>query len=457
MMERRFELRLDALLEECQVSPALFRGMTERLTLFVEPFAACLQRAEQKQHALTYVSGLVSDLDRKNTESIAYRHDQDRLALQRFVGVSQWDHEPMLMELAKQVGEELGEPDGVIVFDPSAFAKKGNESVGVKRQWCGRHGKIENCQVGVYMGYVSGKEHALLDVRLYLPKDRAKDRVHRAKCHIPKHVRYQTRHKLALEMLCEKRELLPHAWVAGDDEMGRSSSFRRDLRELGETYLLAIPSNTLVRDLDAAPPAYSGTGQPPKTPFMRVDRWREKLSRSSWTQVDVRDGEKGPLIVDVATCRVMAMQGRRIGAEEMLVVVRRRDDEGQVIHDYYLSNAAAETPQSEFARVAKAEHRIEEAIKRGKSEAGLADYEVRTWQGWYHHQTLSLMATWFLVQETRRGKKMDTCDHGFPDPQTTRPVAARRLRLRWTHAHRTRMYTSTGTKPARQVLSLETA
>lgn len=206
-------------------------------------------------------------------------------------------------------------------------------------------------------------------------------------------------------MLCEKRELLPHAWITGDDEMGRSSGFRRDLRELGETYLLAVPSNTLVRDLDAAPPAYGGTGQPPKMPFMRVDRWREKLSRSSWTQVDVRDGEKGPLIVDVATCRVVAMQGRRIGAEEILVVIRRRDEQSQVIHDYYLSNAPAETPLSEFARVAKAEHRIEEAIHRGKSEAGLADYEVRTWQGWYHHQTLSLMATWFLVQETRRGKK----------------------------------------------------
>lgn len=178
-MERRFELRMDALLEECQVSPALFRGMTERLTYFVEPFAACLGRAEQKAHALTYVSGLVSDLDRKNTESIAYRHDQDRLALQRFVGVSQWDHEPMMTELATQIGKELGEPNGVIVFDPSAFAKKGNESVGVKRQWCGRHGKIENCQVGVYMGYVSSKEHALVDVRLYLPKDRAQDRVHR--------------------------------------------------------------------------------------------------------------------------------------------------------------------------------------------------------------------------------------------------------------------------------------
>lgn len=456
-MERRFELRMDALLEECQVSPALFQGMIERLRRFVEPFAACLQREEQKGHALTYVSGLVSDLDRKNSESIAYRHDQDRLPLQRFVGVSRWDHEPLMMELAKQIGQELGQPDGVIVFDPSAFAKKGPESVGVKRQWCGRHGKIENCQVGVYMGYVSSKEHALVDVRLYLPKDRAKDRVHRAKCHIPKHVRYRTRHQLSLEMLQQKGHLLPHGWVAGDDEMGRSSRFRRELRELEETYLLAVPSNTLIRDLEAAPPAYCGTGQPPKTPFVRVDRWRENLAPSAWTQVDVRDGEKGPLIVDVATCRVVAKQGRRIGPEEVLVVIRRRGDDGAVIHDYYLSNARADTPLAEFARVAKAEHRIEEAIKRGKSEAGLADYEVRSWHGWYHHQTLSLMATWFLVQEARRGKKMDTCHHGSAGSRRPRPAATRRLRLRWTHAHRTRTHTTTETKPARKVLSLETA
>lgn len=456
-MERRFALRMDALLEECQVSPALFQGMIERLARFVEPFAACLQRAEQKEHALIYVSGLVSDLDRKNTESIAYRHDQDRLALQRFVGVSRWDHEPMLTELAKQVGEQLGEADGVIVFDPSAFAKKGNESVGVKRQWCGRHGKIENCQVGVYMGYVSSKEHALVDVRLYLPKDRAKDRAHRAKCHIPKHVRYRTRHQLALEMLEQKRDLLPHAWIAGDDEMGRSGRFRRLLRELGERYLLAVPSNTLVRDLETAPPEYGGLGQPPKTPFVRVDRWRESLSRDTWTMVDVRDGEKGPLIVEVAACHVMTREGGRIGAEEILVVIRRRSDDGTVIHDYYLSNAPADTPLAEFARVAKAEHRIEEAIQRGKSEAGLADYEVRSWQGWYHHQTLSLMAAWFLVREARRGKKMDTCDHGSSNPRRVGAVDPRRLRLRWTHAHRTRTHTTTGTKPARQVLSLETA
>ena len=405
-MERRFELRKEALLAECQVSPSVFRGFEDRLQRFVEPFASCLARSEQRKHARTVVSGLISDLDRKNTESIAYRHDQDRKDLQHFVGESNWDHEPLLMELARQVGEQLGCDDGVLVFDLSGFSKKGTESAGVQRQWCGRLGKVENCQVGVYMGYVSATEHALVNMRLYLPKSWATDRTRRKKCRVPQGLRYKTRHQLSLEMLDEQGDLLPHAWVAGDDEMGRSSAFRRKLRDRKEQYLLAVPSNTLVRDLQAEPPEYGGRGAKPKTPFARVDQWRESLSENDWTKIDVRDGEKGPLSVEMAKCRVLAKTDRRrVGPEETLVVIRLRDEQGKLKHDYYLSNASVETERKEFARVAKAAHRIEECIQRGKSEAGMADYEVRSWPGWHHHQTLSMIAAWFLVTETRRGKK----------------------------------------------------
>ncbi len=165
-MERRFELRKAELLGDCQVDPAVFAGMLERLDQFAEPFVERLQRPEQRTHARTYLQGLLSDVERKNAEAIAYRHDEDRQGLQRFLGMVPWDYEPLLEELAIQVGKELGEPDGVIVFDPSAFPKKGRHSVAVARQWCGRLGKVENCQVGVFMGYVSREEHALVDVRL---------------------------------------------------------------------------------------------------------------------------------------------------------------------------------------------------------------------------------------------------------------------------------------------------
>jgi SRSO17 transposase len=148
----------------------------DRLRRFVEPFASCLVRSEQRKHAQMIVSGLISDLDRKNTESIAYRHDQDRKDLQHFVGESNWAHEPLILELARQVGQQLGRDDGVLAFDPSGFPKKGTESVGVQRQWRGRLGKVDDCQVGVYMGYVSAAEHALVNMRLYLPKSWATDR-----------------------------------------------------------------------------------------------------------------------------------------------------------------------------------------------------------------------------------------------------------------------------------------
>lgn len=456
-MERRFELRKEALLEECQVSPSVFRGALERLERFVEPFASCLVRKEQKEHAVMFVSGLVSDVDRKNAESIAYRHDQDRKDLQHFVGESNWDHEPLMMELARQVGDQLGRHDAVLVFDPSGFPKKGTESVGVQRQWCGRLGKVENCQVGIYMGYVSAEEHALVDLRLYVPKSWAKDRQRRKKCKVPQNIRYKTRHQLALDMLDQKGHLLPHTWIAGDDEMGRSSAFRRKLREKKEQYLLAVPSNTLVRDLDADPPAYGGRGAKPKTPFARVDKWRGALSEDAWETIDVRDGEKGPLQIKIVKCRVQAKTDRRrVGPEEVLVVTRSRDEGGKMKHDYYLSNAAPETETKEFARVAKAEHRIEECIQRGKSEAGLGDYQVRGWPGWYHHQTLSLITAWFLVAEARRGKKMDPGHHRSSDSRRHRAVVAQGDRMRWTHTHRPRAHSPTRAKSTCSLLPLET-
>ena len=456
-MERCFELRKEQLMEECEVSAAAFRGTLGRLERFVKPFAECLWRQEQKEHARTYLSGLLSDLQRKNTESIAYRHDQERQALQHFLGESRWDHRPLLAELVQQVGRRLGRRDGVIVLDPSAFPKSGTESVGVSRQWCGRLGKVENCQVGIFMGYASEVEHALVDVRLYLPKSWAKDKDRRNKCHVPKEVRYRSRGQLALEMLRQNGPLLPHAWVTGDEEFGRPSWFRRVLREENEQYLLAVPCDTTVRDLQAEPPTCRGSGSPAKSPFVRVDRWCEALPQSAWTLIDVRDGEKGPLQVEIVKCRVQARDERgRVGPEETLVVVRRWDENGTWIYDYYLSNAPIETPLAAFARAATAHHRVEECIQRGKSEAGLADYEVRTYHGWYHHQTLSLIAVWFLIQETRRGKKGDARIDGPPSPRGDLLTPARSLRLQYAVPHRPRTNTSTATKPNRTPLPLET-
>ncbi len=406
-MQRRFEIRKQQLLADCEVPVKVFAKVTNRLDEFAGPFIKSFWRPEQRQHAQTYLEGLMSDLDQKNSESIAYRHDQDRQGLQHFIGSSLWDHRPLIQELVRQIAADLGEADGVIVFDPSGFPKQGRDSAGVKRQWIGRLGKVDNGQVGVYMGYVSRREHALVDTRLYLPEEWAKDRKRRNKCGVPREIRYQTRHELALEMLAEHGGLLPHAWITGDDEMGRPKWFREALHEKGERYLLAVPSNTLIRDLDGEKPDYAGRGRKPERRFERAEKWRGSLSRNAWTHVRVRDGEKGPLTLEIVQCRVVARTDKqRVGTrEELLILTRIKQEDGTFKQDSYLSNAPADTLLEELARVVKAEHEIEECLERAKSESGLADYQVRTWAGWYHHQTLSLMATWFLIQETLRGQQ----------------------------------------------------
>jgi SRSO17 transposase len=418
-MQRRFAARRQELLADAEVDPRIGRAVLSRLERFLDPFVEALQRSEQAEHARAYVAGLLSSLEYKNVESIAYLHDQEREPLQQFIGQSPWDHQPWLTELASQVGQQLGSPEGVLVLDPSAFPKKGKASVGVQRQWCGRLGKIDNCQVGVYLAYVGRHEHALVDVRLYLPKEWAQDKKRRAAAGVPKSVRFRTRHELALEMLDAHGPLLPHAWISGDDEMGRCSWFRQELRARGERYLLAVPSNTTVRDLKA--PVSPSAGRQSRAPFVRVDQWCAAVPEAAWQTLAVRAGEKGPVVVQAVWTLVQARsEGRVSEAVEVLVIFREEQGDGTWKHDYLLSNAVLDLSLTEFARVFKAEHRVEECLQRAKGEAGLADYEVRTWRGWYHHQALALVATWFLTVEARRGKKMDASVDGEPVAETDR-------------------------------------
>ena len=422
-MERRFRIRLEELLDDAEVRPSVLAGVLPRLKTFLQPFVASLSSPEQRTNAHQYVQGLLSNLDGKDIESIAYLHDRERQGLQKFMGQAEWEHRPLVKELARQIAEELGESDGVLVLDPSAFAKKGTESVGVQRQWCGRLGKIENCQVGIYLGYVSRRDHALVDFRLFLPKEWAKRKRRRAKAGVPEEVRFRTRHELMLEMLDEHGELLPHAWIAGDDELGRSSWFREQLRQRHERYLLAVPANTLVRDLKAPAPPSRGK-RPRQPPLVRVDRWCAAVPEQAWQTIEVRAGEKGPLVVQAVQTLVQTRaEGKLSDVWEILVVFREQQSDGTWKHDYLLSNAWVTTSLEEFARVFNAEHRIEECLKRAKGEAGLADYQVRTWEGWHHHQTLALLATWFLTQETRRGKNADTCADGAASANDDRSPA----------------------------------
>jgi SRSO17 transposase len=453
-MDRRFGTRLRDMLAQTEVAPELLDGLLSRLETFVHPFTASLREPEQHRHTVEYVTGLLSKLEHKTGEGIAYLHDQERQGLQKFIGQVPWEDRPLLKTLATQVGEDLGEADGVIVFDPSAFAKKGTQSVGVARQWCGRLGKVENCQVGIYMAYVSRQEQVIVNTRLYLPEEWTKDRRRCKAAGVPKATAFRTRHELALEMLDEHGALLPHAWVAGDDEMGRPTTFRLELSRRHERYLLAVPSNTLIRDSDAAPPEYSGRGRPAMNPFVRVDRWCAALPDAAWTTIEVRDGEKGPLVVEVVKCRVHARTPTGgTGPEEILFVTRERQSNGTFKHDYYLSNADPGVPLKELARVAKAAHRIEACFRRAKGEAGLGDYQVRTWTAWHHHQTLALLAAWFLTQETRRGKNPDPCANVAPTATTDRECDRRTPRRQLSFGPEPPQHPLVGSQRVRPVLS----
>ena len=376
-----------------------------------------------------YLQGLLSHLQRKNAEEIATLVDVERQLIQDFISVAPWNHRPLVTVLVGQVAERLGEPDGIIAFDPSSFAKRGTHSVGVKRQWCSHRGKVDNCQVGVFMGYISRHDHALLDFRLYLPKEWARNKQRRKECHVPSDVRYQTRQEQCLEMLEAWGEQVPHGWVTGDDELGRHTRFRQELRERGERYVLGVPCTTTIRDLEAPLPAYSGRGRRPKAPWQSATNWRQSLDPTAWTRFTVRDGEKGPVAIEMATRRVQTrIERKRTGPEEWLVVTRRplsdermwepRASRDATDHDqrhryhYYLTPTAVcgtalqEPSLEELARVIKAGACIEASFKRGKGEAGMDEYQVRTWQGWHHHMALSLLAVWFLVGETHRGQQL---------------------------------------------------
>src|SRR3979409_2035390 len=183
-MTPTWALRREELLSDCLVSPDVFTSMVERLGDFVAPYQQALE-IEAGQHPVhLYLQGLLSHLPGKNAEDIATFVDVERQVIQDFLGTVSWDHRPLVTVLVGQVAERLGEPDGIIAFDPSSFPKRGTHSVGVKRQWCGHRGKVDNCQVGIFMGYVSRHDHALLDFRLSLPEEWARDAPRRHASHV---------------------------------------------------------------------------------------------------------------------------------------------------------------------------------------------------------------------------------------------------------------------------------
>jgi len=406
-MDRRYTIANDTIFSDCLVTPGTYEGVLERLDHFVIPFFKHLVTQSQQEKALVYLKGLLSNTEKKNVESIAYFHGEDRQPLQMFIGQVDWNDEVILDVLAKQVAIEIGTPSGILIIDPSSFPKKGIQSVGVQRQWCGRLGKVENCQVAIFLAYAGANEFALIDRRLYLPKEWTDDLVRCRIAGVPEeHIVEKTRHEQALEMLQERGKILPHRWVAGDDEVGRIPWFRKELRKLNEPYVLAIPSNFLIVDLESPPMICEVCGKIQEPKLFSVQQWAKSLPKRRWKTIKVREGHKGWLSIRLVACRVRAMIENEIGDEELLLVSRWRDETGKPRCDYYLSHGNSDSDLSEYARVIKDAYRIEECFHRGKGECGLGDYQVRNWRGWHHHIALSMLGSWFLTKELLRQKKV---------------------------------------------------
>lgn len=394
------QIEIAALLNDCEVIPKDLEACLDRLKDFVGPFVAQLPRSQLRSHGENFLRGLLSDLERKSTEPIAEREGKHRRGLQRFIGESPWDHVPLLDELNRQVVAEISSAQGILTLDGSSFPKKGEDSVGVARQWCGRLGKIDNCQTGVFLGYVSNLGHTLIDERLYLTKEWAHDGARRDQCHIPKRVKFKTAHQLSLEMLRARGKKLPHAWINGDDAFGCVPWFRAELRKMGERYLLEIPSSLLACDTQDPLPT-GANGRPRKARFMRAGRWAKDAPTKDWERIHVRDGVKGPLIAWAIRFRVRTRaEGRRQKEAEWLLVTRTESKVPE--YRYYLSNAGADVALEDMVLAANARYWIEDCFERAKGRIGMDHYEVRSWGGWHHHMTLSLLALWFLVREQRR-------------------------------------------------------
>jgi SRSO17 transposase len=416
-----------ALLADAVVTPAAVLERRERLDEFLGRYLPLFYRVEQRRTAALVLRGRLGGLPRKTCEPIAIEADVPRKPVQFFVGAGKWDDEAVMAELRVHVVEELGDPNAVVIVDGSGFAKKGSESCGVGRQWLGRMGKVENCQVGVFLAYAAQGGCAPLDRRLYLPEDWAADAEHRLKCHVPPEIAFRVKWRIALDLLDRSLPGTPHGWITGDDEFGRASEFRAALRTRGQRYVVDVPGDTTVRDLERRPPPKRpGKRRRRVTPFRRASSWAATRSASRWERIDVGCGQKGPLTVEATWTRVKTKDvNRRIGPEERLIAIRAA---GESRTDYALTNAGPEVTLAEAVRAQRKRHQIEEVFETAKGEVGLAHYEVRSWVGWHHHMTLSFVALWFLLLERRRiggenpgrDRAAGARDH---DPTAPRPAA----------------------------------
>ena len=432
--------------------------LTASFEAFHARFASLFARSEPREQAVKHLRALMGPVGRRNGWQLAEVIGDARPdAEQRLLYSADWSADDARDRMMDFVIEQFGDPSAIGVLDETGFLKKGTESVGVQRQYTGTAGKIENCQIGVFLSYTSPRGHVFLDRRLYLPESWCRDAERRSRAHVPDDVMLQTKPQLALEMLrLAWKRGVPMAWVTGDEVYGDDPALRDGIAAAGRRYVLAVASNTPVwqeRPATVQPPGGDEhqPGRPRRPPRLAPDAPRASTvakiaaewAPSRWHRLAVHLGEKGPIEYDWACARVVDSRARMPGDDVWLLV--RRSVSNPTKLAYYLSNADATATLELLAHIANTRYTIEQCFEEAKDDVGLDQYEVRTWPSWHRFITLGMMALAWLasvranlpdegcfpyapVINPELGREMPASTPGEKSPQ---PPMRARDRRRW--------------------------
>jgi SRSO17 transposase len=372
------------------------QGWAGGLDAVLDRIAPRFGRAEPRRRAGAYLRGLLAPVERKNGWQLAEAvGDRTPDGVQEFLSRVSWDADAVRDDLQAYVVEHMADLGAVLVLDETGFLKKGAKSAGVQRQYTGTAGRIENAQVGVFLGYAGCHGRALIDRALYLPEDWAGDAARRHEARIPQQVAFTTKPKQGLAMLERARVAgVPFAWIAGDSVYGADSALRRWAERHRRGYVLAVTSGQRL-------------GQRP------VTAWIEGLPAGAWQQLSAGEGAKGPRLYDWAH---LPYNGAAKGFACALLVRRSVTKPEEVT--FYLTHAPDGTTLAELVRIAGTRWAIESLFEQAKGEVGLDHYEVRSWVGWHRHITLSMLALAYLavVRRTAEQGVIGGCGPGKPPP-----------------------------------------
>jgi SRSO17 transposase len=360
-----------------------------------------------------YLSGLMQAV-RKNVERMTELvPETEYQSLQHFTTHSPWEYRPVMDQVALDADRLLGgTPDSGLIIDESSMPKKGKKSVGVARQWCGRLGKVDNCQTGVYASLVHGTSATIIDGRLYLPKEWTADRNRCKSAGVPEDVIFKTKSQLLLDCVHHVRSIgIRYAWVGIDGGYGKEPLVLKTLDDEGEQFVADVHKDQsfyLEDPCPYIPDRHSTKGRTPslyktKSTRMVVEQWAASQPEDAWQRISTRDSTKGRVGVDILTQRVWVWLDQKQSVRQWHLVVRRETDSQKTIK-YSLSNAPAETTAERLAYMQGQRFFVERTFQDAKTTAGMDHYQVRGWLAWHHHMAMVMMSMLFLL-ETRHEQK----------------------------------------------------